>query len=249
MGANQSYQLKTFRGQNQTSQRKNSRISQDSVDSTVSLNIVNVRGRAFLKNSNDTYLLAADDLEVDRLNQRHDVQWFIWKSLFSSPVKTLLNLGGMNVLDEQIFPNLLRLLKPGGWLEITEYERKLYEAGPNSEFLMDKLSSVFHNRGASGIPAYEILPDLFQKNNLIEFRREDKFVKYRDIQLAINDFFYTFNTLKYVVMEFTSLGSSKYEKLLTDACKELVEYETTFHVTRFYAQKPHLKNSDRLTFM
>jgi len=139
---------------------------------------------------------------------------------------------------ERIFPNLLRLLKPGGWLEVTEYERKLYEPGPKSEFLMDKLSVVFHNRGASGIPVYEILPDLFHKNDLIEFRREDKFVKYCDHALAIGDFRYTFKTLKNMVLEFTSMNSGEYIEVLNDACEELLNYGTSFHVTRFYARKP-----------
>ncbi|CAG8652488.1 15793_t:CDS:2, partial [Acaulospora morrowiae] len=110
--------------------------------------------------------------------------------------------------------------------------------GPNTEFLMDKLSTVFHNRGASGIPVYEILPDLFQNNDdLIEFRREDKFVKYCDIQLAIPEFTYVFSTLKNMILEFTSMSSAKYDEILSCACKELLKYKTSFHVTRFYAQK------------
>lgn len=42
------------------------------------------------------------------------------------------------VSKEQLFAELVRLLKPGGWLEIMEHEGKMYDAGPNSEFLYDK---------------------------------------------------------------------------------------------------------------
>ncbi|CAG8499530.1 5523_t:CDS:2 [Diversispora eburnea] len=235
----------------------------------------------------------------------------IWESYFSSPIKTLLNLGGMNVLDvgcgpalwimematffplsnftgvdivqlyphdcmpknldfiqanildgipfenesfdfihikdclpyfpgklskEQVFSELVRLLKPGGWLEIIEFEGKMYNAGPNSDFLYDKLITVYRNRGINYVQ--ESVPQLFEENNLVEFRREDKIIKYCEFDFALQVFLDTFKTMKKTILEFTSIEPEKYEEMLSNSCRELLEYQTSFRNTRFYGQKP-----------
>lgn len=64
---------------------------------SLDLNIKIINGRTFL--FNDDYFFPVDYEEADRLQLQHYLYIQIWESYFSSPIKTLLNLGGMNVLD------------------------------------------------------------------------------------------------------------------------------------------------------
>src|SRR5688572_3596090 len=57
-----------------------------------------VNGRRYLKDY-DKYLLPNDDKELDRLQLEHYIHLQVWKSYFSSPMDTILKLGGIEVLD------------------------------------------------------------------------------------------------------------------------------------------------------
>ncbi|CAG8714795.1 27802_t:CDS:2, partial [Dentiscutata erythropus] len=213
-------------------------------------------GRRFLKNASIFYFLPLDELESDRMQLRHDVDWHIWRSNFSSPIETTLTLGGIQVLDvacgsglwafemasdyplseftgvdiapifpsdvmppnvtfkqcdileglpysdcsfyyihvkdlfhhiplkiirEQLFP--VRILKPGGWIEIQDRDPNMINAGPICKRLEDMLSLSFLNHGIHIKNHYDDMENIFEKNNLIKYRLERRTVAYADLDL------------------------------------------------------------------
>ncbi|RIB05422.1 hypothetical protein C2G38_2280735 [Gigaspora rosea] len=58
-----------------------------------------IDGRRYHNVENIHYFLPNDDQEIDRLQLQHYMMRYIWRSNFSSPVRDLLNEGGVHVLD------------------------------------------------------------------------------------------------------------------------------------------------------
>ncbi|CAG8804257.1 22480_t:CDS:2, partial [Gigaspora margarita] len=63
-----------------------------------------IDGRRYHNVENIHYFLPNDDQEIDRLQLQHYMMRYIWHSNFSSPVRDLLNEGGVHVLDVECGP-------------------------------------------------------------------------------------------------------------------------------------------------
>src|SRR5436305_6312800 len=86
-------------GNNISSSQKLSKNSKRiSISRTCDSLFTYVNGRRYLKDYNK-YILPNDDEELDRLHILHDLHLQIWESHFSSPIETILKLGGVQVLD------------------------------------------------------------------------------------------------------------------------------------------------------
>ncbi|CAG8547948.1 6338_t:CDS:2, partial [Racocetra persica] len=223
-------------------------------------------GRKFLKNANMFYFLPIDELESDRMQLRHDVDWHVWRTNFSSPIETSLKLGGAQVLDvacgsglwvfemasdyplseftgvdvAPMFPSdvmplnvtfkqcdileglpysdyLLRILKPGGWIEIQDRDPIMINAGPICKRLEDMLSLSFLNRGIHIKSHYDDMEKLFEKNNF-----------------AIQDFLSTYKAMRFTLTEYSGANAEEYDKIVENASKELIEYNSEFGSRKYF---------------
>ncbi|CAG8756255.1 2283_t:CDS:2, partial [Dentiscutata heterogama] len=136
----------------------------------------------------------------------------------------------------KLFPELLRILKPGGWIENIEYDTEIKNTGPNTKFLIDILSSYFLNHGIYPDDFYKNLSKLFKENNL-EYQVEEKIIYFSDAELSTKKFIIIFKIVKSVILEYTSISSEKYDKILDKVWAELIEYKTSFRSIRHFGKK------------
>ncbi|CAG8453015.1 6646_t:CDS:10 [Diversispora eburnea] len=137
-----------------------------------------------------------------------------------------------------IFPELFRILKPGGWLEVCEYDGNLLpNFGPITKYFVDLLFSSLSNQGISIVSTGELLINLFEENNF-KFYCDYKIVKRDEIDLAKAAFKNTFISFKHILIEFTPFSSQEYFDLLDEVDKEFFEYDSSLQMVRIYGQKP-----------
>ncbi|CAG8493035.1 1408_t:CDS:2 [Diversispora eburnea] len=112
-------------------------------------------GRKFLIFEDARYLLPFDDDEHARLQLQHFLYRHMWNSNFSSPVHellqnshaTVLDIGSMNLTftsqewENVVIKELVRVVKPGGWIEIMERDPWVTGAGP----VTDKFNKICAN--------------------------------------------------------------------------------------------------------
>ncbi|CAG8595017.1 5143_t:CDS:2 [Dentiscutata erythropus] len=136
----------------------------------------------------------------------------------------------------KLFPELLRVLKPGGWIENIEYDTEIMNTGPNTQFLIDILASYFLNHGMYPDDFYKNLTRLFKENNL-EYQVEEKIIYFSDAELSTKKFLFIFKIVKSVILEYTSISSEKYDEKLDKVWAELMEYKTSFRSIRHFGKK------------
>ncbi|CAG8530175.1 7180_t:CDS:2 [Cetraspora pellucida] len=269
--------------------------------------------RKFLKKASMYYFLPIDELESDRMQLRHDVEWHVWRTNFSSPIETTLKLGGAQILDvacgsglwalemasdyplsefvgvdvapifpsdvmppnvtfkqcdilerlpysdcsfyyihikdlfqyfplkiirDQIFPDLVRILKPGGWIEIQDRDPNMINAGPICKRLEDMLSLSFLNRGIHVKNHYDDMEKLFKKNNLIKYRSDKKSIPYADLDLALQDFLSTYKAMKFTLTEYSGATAEEFEEIVENASKELIPCNAEFVSRKYFEITP-----------
>ncbi|CAG8748639.1 23624_t:CDS:2, partial [Racocetra persica] len=116
----------------------------------------------------------------------------------------------------KLFPDLLRVLKPGGWIESVEYDTEI----------MNKVSSYFRNHGIYPDEFYKNTSKLFKENKL-EYQVEERILCFSDCELIV----------KFVILEYTSISHEKYDEILDKVSSELIEYKTSFRSIRHYGKK------------
>ncbi|RIB15250.1 S-adenosyl-L-methionine-dependent methyltransferase [Gigaspora rosea] len=136
----------------------------------------------------------------------------------------------------KLFPDLSRILKPGGWIESLEYGPEIMNTGPNTQLLFDILSSYFRNHGIYPDDFNNNLSKLFKENNL-EYQVEEKIIYFSDAELATRKFIILFKLIKSVILEYTSISSEKYDEILDKVWAELIEYKTSVRVIRHFGKK------------
>ncbi|CAG8595000.1 5142_t:CDS:2 [Dentiscutata erythropus] len=136
----------------------------------------------------------------------------------------------------KLFPDLLRILKPGGWIESVEYVTEITNPGPNTKFLTDTLSSYLRNHGVCPDGFYKNLSKLFKENNL-EYQIEEKVIYISDSEVTAKKFLIVFKMVKSVILEYTSIGSEKYDEILDKVSAELIEYKSYVRSLRHFGKK------------
>ncbi|CAI2179645.1 15826_t:CDS:2, partial [Funneliformis geosporum] len=277
-----------------------------------------VNGRRYLKDSNK-YMLPNDDEEVDRLQSQHYLHWQIWKSNFSSPIETILKLGGVEVLDvgcgsglwslemaalyplsnftgidiapqypmdthplnttfesvditqglpypdhrfdfihvkvvlsliaekhmKLIFSELMRVLKPGGWLEIMDYCNDLINPGPAFTTLYTAFQALWSQRGINFYFCNEF-DKLLLKQGFVDVHLEEKVTHFGKKggsvgERSVEDWEAVFFLFQKLLLEFSCMDSESFCKLIKDFRKEIDEYESSFKLFRFFGRKPQTK--------
>ncbi|CAG8655910.1 3552_t:CDS:2 [Dentiscutata erythropus] len=81
--------------------------------------------------------------------------------------------------SNKLFPELLRILKPGGWIESMETDINFIDVGPNTKFLFDTLFNHIRNNGICPEEFYKSTTKLFKDNNL-EYQVEERIIYFVD---------------------------------------------------------------------
>ncbi|CAG8539715.1 22_t:CDS:2 [Cetraspora pellucida] len=136
----------------------------------------------------------------------------------------------------KLFPELLRILKPGGWIENVEFDMKVINPGPNTKFLADALFSFLRNKGVCSEDFYKNAVKLFKDNNL-EYQFDERILYFTDHDEIKQKFITFFEVVKSMILEYTSISYKKYDEMLDKSSVELDEYNTSFRLIRHFGKK------------
>ncbi|CAG8823857.1 30354_t:CDS:2 [Gigaspora margarita] len=138
--------------------------------------------------------------------------------------------------SNKLFPELIRILKPGGWIEGAEFDVNILNVGPNTKFLNDALFNHIRNNGNHPEEFYKNTSKLFKKHNL-EYQIEERILCFVDYDLSKKKFVTFYKTIKSMILEYTSISYQEYDEILDKACVELEEYRTSYRLIRYFGKK------------
>ncbi|RHZ88439.1 hypothetical protein Glove_22g166 [Diversispora epigaea] len=139
-------------------------------------------------------------------------------------------------IEQLNFPELVRILKPGGWLEICDGDGRAFKnMGPKSTLFLDLLSITLRNWGIRPLSAIEILSNCYEQH-FDNFHSESKVVKTKE-ELVYLVFHHIISHIKRPLLEFTSINSEKFYEILASTKKEFHECDGSIELCRLYAQK------------
>ncbi|CAG8667560.1 3173_t:CDS:2 [Funneliformis caledonium] len=144
-----------------------------------------------------------------------------------------------------IFKEIMRVLKPGGWLEILDFTSDLINPGPAHRYFYNKYQALWRQRGIN-FYLISALPKYLRRYDLIDIHNEEKttfFGKKGGVigELCLKDWARVYITLKNSLCEFSSITSEAYCQLVEDFKTEVDDYHTAFKMSRTFAQKPRKK--------
>ncbi|CAG8675503.1 26090_t:CDS:2 [Dentiscutata erythropus] len=138
---------------------------------------------------------------------------------------------------------LVRVLKPGGFLELSEFS-SLFDTGPVNQRLWYTAVRVLEEKGVD-FSTYQKLEEYAQNQGQLEnIKKEDKLychgLKSNDIKLskvAINNTMTLYTSLKQVLTKPLNVSEDEYDELVKASKDELFEFDTYYHLVRVYARK------------
>ncbi|CAI2164879.1 6183_t:CDS:2 [Funneliformis geosporum] len=144
-----------------------------------------------------------------------------------------------------IFNEFKRVLKPGGWLEVMDYNSDLINPGPAQRIFYNKYQALYRQRGINFFFISE-LPRYLPNHDFIEIHNEGKttFLGKRGGiigESCVENWASVYLTLKNSLAEFSCMSTEDYNQLVEDFKKESSEYHTAFRMSRTFAQKPRNK--------
>ncbi|CAG8721197.1 15196_t:CDS:2 [Cetraspora pellucida] len=147
-----------------------------------------------------------------------------------------------------IVNELVRVLKPGGFLELCEFSY-LFDAGPADQLLWFTAAKLMKEKGVDW-NTYQKLKEYVQTQGQLEnIKKEVKTcyhgVKANNVELskvAIRNMTDLYSSLKPMLMKTLKISDNEYDKLVKASKDELFEYDTYYHIVRVYAQKLNSNN-------
>ncbi|KAF0511297.1 S-adenosyl-L-methionine-dependent methyltransferase [Gigaspora margarita] len=142
-----------------------------------------------------------------------------------------------------IMNEIVRVLKPGGFLELCE-PSTVYDAGPVTQYLFKAAQGIINQKG--GDPnIYRMLEKYVQnQGQLKNIKREVKRCyhgeKSNNIKLskvAITDIISLYESLKPSLMKHLQISDTKLGKLIKNSEKELFDFDSFYYMVRVYATK------------
>ncbi|CAG8494578.1 7869_t:CDS:2 [Scutellospora calospora] len=137
---------------------------------------------------------------------------------------------------------LVRVLKPGGYLELAENDFQYNMMGLATRKIVDGLLILFHERGIDPTVCYKLQNYLEENKQLHNVHCEEK--KYVDGQystkvykLLFDDYSAVLTNIKPTLMNIIKVSSEEYDGLVNDMGKEVMESECFNMHVRVYAQK------------
>ncbi|RIB30402.1 S-adenosyl-L-methionine-dependent methyltransferase [Gigaspora rosea] len=147
---------------------------------------------------------------------------------------------------------LVRVLKPGGFLEMIE-PSMLHNVGPATNRLYETDKESMKQRGIDPHIAQKLVEYAQDQGQLENIKKEVRECHYgkksNDADLkfskaAINTIIGMFIGLKSFLIEVLQISSEEYDELVKESEKELFEYDTYFYQVRVYANKVVESNSE-----
>ncbi|RIB27215.1 S-adenosyl-L-methionine-dependent methyltransferase, partial [Gigaspora rosea] len=142
-----------------------------------------------------------------------------------------------------VINEMVRVLKPGGYLELCE-PSAMCDAGPVTQQLCDAELEIMERKGLD-VDLIQNLEKYAQnhghlKNIKKELRRCHHGVKSNNIELskvAINNLMSIYNLFKPVLVKELKISNDKFDELVKISEKELFELDSYFFLIRVYASK------------
>ncbi|CAG8746145.1 7506_t:CDS:2, partial [Dentiscutata erythropus] len=162
---------------------------------------------------------------------------------FDFVFQRLLILGHTSEKWPKVIDELVRVLKPGGFLELCETSLP-FDEGPATQRIWKAESEILTEQG-SDLNVYQKLDQYLQNQGQLEnINKEVKKtyfgVKHNNIEFGkafTNDMVSVINSLKPVLTKKLQISGEEYDELVKTSEKELFEHDTYIYWVRAYASK------------
>ncbi|CAG8458865.1 2383_t:CDS:2 [Paraglomus occultum] len=143
---------------------------------------------------------------------------------------------------ELAIPEYTRIIKPGGWLELMEWDTVLKGGSENIKRLNDAIISMCDQKDLNVAPGYEIQGFIEQSGHYTNIGYEEKSVpigpkgdKYAE--MAIKDWQHVWHGLKFPLMPIMQVAGEQYDAISEAAVGELIEQGVIWENMRAWGQK------------
>ncbi|CAI2167122.1 16122_t:CDS:2, partial [Funneliformis geosporum] len=139
-----------------------------------------------------------------------------------------------NDWKETVFPELFRILKPGGYIESHEFDFNIVNSGPNMTCLVNGFAQYFKGENVN-IFVCPLIPGFLQEANFININVINQSAKYgswdgRFGKFAIDDFLMLFQAVKYKLCLVMKIEEDEYTDILSKLEEEVNEHQTSYKV-------------------
>ncbi|CAG8454495.1 9612_t:CDS:2 [Paraglomus brasilianum] len=147
--------------------------------------------------------------------------------------------------EKIVIPELTRVVKHEGWIELVENDAMLENVGTVGKRLCDGLIQVFQKRNMDGMIAKR-LPSILESTNMYseisKVETEVPLGKWAgDIGLlALKDMTAFFSAIKHQMVEEMQISFSEFDGLLAEFTQEVEEFKTIRRIHCIYAKKSHV---------
>ncbi|CAG8766408.1 2517_t:CDS:2 [Dentiscutata erythropus] len=138
---------------------------------------------------------------------------------------------------------LVRILKPGGFIELMEPSPELFDLGPIAKRLWGAQTTLVTQRGVD-LNVYQKLEKILQDQGQLEnIKKEVKIIRHginNNIELNkvdINNIVSIMGGMKTHTTKVLQISDDEFDELLKAAEKELYETDFNYHLVRVYASK------------
>ncbi|CAJ0753723.1 9522_t:CDS:2 [Entrophospora sp. SA101] len=196
--------------------------------------------------------------EIERLQRQNNLYKRIWQNAFSSPVEELLKSDeGIRVLEvglmvtaftateweEKVIPELVRVTRQGGYIELMESDIQYSNEGPIAQRLTDALLPFMKSKGVIAPINTYVLQSLLSNTQLAkDIKTEEKscFLGKWAGELG-------WNAVKLPMSTLMRIKSHDYDDIVNNFGKEVEQYKTYFKTWRFSIQKVSAARSSSIT--
>ncbi|CAG8699098.1 4354_t:CDS:2 [Cetraspora pellucida] len=168
---------------------------------------------------------------------------------FDYVFQRFLNVGILTKSWPSVISELVRILKPGGYIELMEGEILFNNMGPATTRLMNGMIIIFDESGLDSMACHKIHGYLEEHKHLhnvhyeikkhMDFECGEKFYKMK-YQIYANGLV----AVKPKLINIIEASSDEYDELLKKMCDEMIENESFGLRVRVYAQKLDTSNTN-----
>ncbi|CAG8491685.1 317_t:CDS:2 [Acaulospora colombiana] len=142
----------------------------------------------------------------------------------------------------KLINELIRVCKPGGWIEIMNLDYTPKNMGPATRLLMNSLVEFHKSKGCSIPSAKDFERYLRHNDRVTAIRTERKSTPLGNWSEKVGDiallgFDCLFKAFKVFLAPYMNLDDKQYQKLLKEHDRQVNEYKTSFQTYRIYGRK------------
>ncbi|RIA87701.1 S-adenosyl-L-methionine-dependent methyltransferase [Glomus cerebriforme] len=148
---------------------------------------------------------------------------------------------------QDVTNELVRILKPGGYLELMEVYCGIPPMGPITERLSNAVIELMHQQGQDPNIAGRIKLFMEANGQIENIVQEEKFGSYskdsgRLSEIGIENHIALYTGFKSKLSKIMDISSENYDKLVKIMAKEMPDYNSRSHTIRVYGRKKFHKN-------